>query len=45
MILAVMGWAVTRVLRKLSLPGLAMAVALEIVLGLVQSRLHGRGKD
>jgi hypothetical protein len=44
LILAIVGWVATRALRKLSLPGLAIAVALEIVLGLVQSRLQGRGK-
>jgi hypothetical protein len=44
LILAVVGWTAARVLRRLSLPGLAMAIALEVILGLVQSKLSGKGK-
>jgi hypothetical protein len=44
LILAVVGWTVTRVLRRLSLPGLAMVVALEVIMSLVQSRLSGKRK-
>jgi len=45
LILAVVGWTAARLLKRLSLPGLAMAVALEIILSLVQSRLSGSRKE